>query len=340
MSFAYYRLPYGEKYTIVRSATADRILPAYENIGLSEGFVVAPFVNTKTTPIVLISPDDVEEKPVPDIMKGNTSRCRNCSERRHVTDAYSNAFDNFHEAIVRGEFMKLVLSRTDEKNIPDVDVEELFFEACRRYPRVMVMLVSTSATGTWLVATPEILMTGDGTSWRTMALAGTMPYEEGYQQWNEKNQQEQHFVETYIEDCLSDFSTKIVKDGPRTQRAGNIVHLCTDFHFHLADGCSIGYVLASLHPTPAVCGMPKIKARDFIIANENVARGYYSGFMGPVGIGGMTSLYVVLRCACIKGNKAVLYAGGGIMPDSRLQSEWEETEHKMQTIGDLINNIT
>lgn len=339
MSFAYYRLPYGDKYTMVRSVSADRILPDYENIGMQEGFVVAPFVNTDTTPIVLINPDEIVEKPVPNAIKGSVFKHNRCSEDNHVTEAYSTAFNNFHEAIVRGEFMKLVLSRTDERDIAEVDIEELFFEACRRYPIVMVMLVSTPITGTWLVATPEILITGDGASWRTMALAGTMSYEEGYQQWNEKNRQEQHLVEAYIEDCLSDFSAEIIKDGPRTQRAGNLVHLCTDFRFHLAKGRVIGDVLASLHPTPAVCGLPKDKAREYVIANENVAREYYSGFMGPVGLGGMTSLYVVLRCARLKENKAVLYAGGGIMPDSILQSEWEETEHKMQTVGDLINDI-
>ena len=333
MSYAYYRLPYATDYSIIRSDNPERILTSYEQIGRESGFVVAPFLNSRTTPIVLIQPDHIETNSLT-----QTDETPKVSQHVETTvgDKYEQVFEVFHEAILNGHFMKLVLSRSFERDMPDVEPEALFFEACRRYPRLMIMLVSTPTTGTWLVASPEILLTGDGSWWRTMALAGTMPYKDGYQEWNEKNQQEQRFVEAYIEDRLSDFSVEILKDGPRTKRAGNLVHLCTDFRFHIAEGCYIGEVLASLHPTPAVCGIPKMKARDFILVNENTQRRYYSGFMGPVNIDSHTHLYVSLRCAQLKENRAVLYAGGGIMPDSTLQSEWDETENKMQTINALL----
>lgn len=333
MSYAYYRLPYAEKYSVIRSEKPERILTSYEQIGRESGFVVAPFINSRSTPIVLIQPDQIEEvdlSPVEDATAVKDERTT------AVNEQYEQAFDTFHRAITEGHFMKLVLSRSFEHELSDVEPEELFNEACRRYPRLMIMLVSTPTTGTWLVASPEILLTGDGSWWRTMALAGTMPYKDGYQEWNEKNRQEQRFVEAYIEDRLSDFSVEILKDGPHTKRAGNLVHLCTDFRFHIAEGCYIGEVISSLHPTPAVCGIPKMKARDFILVNENTQRRYYSGFMGPVNIDSQTYLYVSLRCAQLNKGKAVLYAGGGIMPDSTLVSEWEETEHKMQTLSSLL----
>lgn len=333
MSYAYYRLPYADTYTIIRSENPERVLTSYEEIGRESGFVIAPFLNSRKTPIVLIKPDTKEEKPVP---QSNDNPKNPEPEETTITEQYEKAFDVFHEAITQGHFMKLVLSRSFEREMPSVEPVTLFLEACRRYPRLMIMLVSTKTTGTWLVASPEILLTGDGSWWRTMALAGTMPYEEGYQEWNEKNRQEQRFVEAYIEDRLSDFSIEILKDGPRTKRAGNLVHLCTDFRFHIAEGCYVGEVLASLHPTPAVCGIPKMKARDFILFNENTQRSYYSGFMGPVNIDSATHLYVSLRCARLEENRAILYAGGGIMPDSTLRSEWDETEHKMKTINALL----
>lgn len=333
MNFAYYRLPYADKYTVIRSDKPERILTSYEQIGREPGFVIAPFINSRTTPIVFILPDHIEEIPIP-VTEGVTD-----DREVAVTTAseqYEKAFATFHQAITEGHFMKLVLSRSFERELPDIEPEKLFLEACHRYPRLMIMLVSTETTGTWLVASPEILLTGDGSWWRTMALAGTMPYADGYQEWNEKNRQEQRFVEAYIEDRLSDFSVEILKDGPHTKRAGNLVHLCTDFRFHIAEGCYIGEVISSLHPTPAVCGIPKMKARDFILVSENTQRRYYSGFMGPVNIDSQTHLYVSLRCAQLMGNRAVLYAGGGIMPDSTLQSEWDETEHKMKTINALL----
>ena len=333
MSFAYYRLPYADSYTGVRSDAKDQLLSNYEQIGHDEGFVVAPFTNEFFTPIVLIRPDSVERLALP---AGDCNGSNGNQQPSAMSEVYESTFHCFHDAISHGQFMKLVLSRSKEVALATTDYESLFFEACRRYPRLMVMLVSTKITGTWLVASPEILLMGDGTGWRTMALAGTMTYREGYQDWSEKNQQEQHFVEAYIEDRLSDFALEIVKDGPHTKRAGNLVHLCTDFRFRIARGCFVGELLASLHPTPAVCGIPKMKARDFILNHENISRSYYSGFMGPVGIGGETHLYVSLRCAKLDDGKATLFAGGGIMPESTADAEWEETEHKMQTIGALL----
>ena len=334
MNFALYRLPYAETYTEVRSERDPIRISSCEEIGTEAGFLVAPFdCKNRRTPIILIRPDVVECKSVG---KQKVSDKCETTETGKMSDSYASDFLKFHDAIVRGEFKKLVLSRSKEIPFNRTDYTSIFLEACQRYPRLMVMLVSTSLTGTWIVATPEILLTGDGTWWKTMALAGTMPYREGVTEWSKKNQQEQHFVETYIENRLSLFSGDILKDGPFTQRAGNLVHLCTEFRFHLAEGKSIGDILASLHPTPAVCGITKEEASQFIEDNETTERLYYTGFMGPVGIGDATHIYVSLRCAKLSSGTATLYAGGGIMPESDALSEWEETEHKMKTIGDVL----
>lgn len=334
MNLALYRLPYAETYTEVCSERDPLRISSYEEIGTEAGFLIAPFdCKDRRTPVILIRPDVVECKSVG--KQEIACRCKT-AEKGKVSESYVSDFQKFHDAIMRGEFKKLVLSRSTEIPFTRTDYKRIFLEACLRYPRLMVMLVSTNLTGTWIVATPEILLTGDGTWWKTMALAGTMPYRDGFTEWSKKNRQEQHFVETYIENHLSLFSGDILKDGPFTQRAGNLVHLCTEFRFHLAEGKSIGDVLASLHPTPAVCGIPKEKASQFIEDNETTERLYYTGFMGPVGIDDATHIYVSLRCAKLSGRTATLYAGGGIMPESDALSEWEETEHKMKTIGDVL----
>lgn len=335
-NIALFRLPYADEYTEISSEQKVKLIASYEAIGRENGFVVAPFNPGFESPIVLIHPDKVEKKSFGAVDEMQVNEKKASMGLSIIDNDYSTAFQTFHNAISEGRFMKLVLSCSSSRPADTSDVEALFLDTCRRYPRLAVMLVSTERTGTWLVASPEILLTGDGSWWRTMALAGTMPYADGYQEWSEKNQHEQHFVEAYIEDRLSDYSLEILKDGPHTRRAGNLVHLCTDFRFHLAPGCYIGEVLASLHPTPAVCGIPKAKAREFILENENNNRLYYSGFMGPVGIDGETHLYVSLRCAKLGDGTATLYAGGGIMPESTMQSEWEEVEHKMKTIGDVL----
>ena len=244
--------------------------------------------------------------------------------------SYASDFQRFSLAVRSGRFAKLVLSRSEECSLPDgLDADALFFRACHAFPRAMVMLFSTPLTGTWLVASPEILLDYQPPYFCTMALAGTMPHSEGLPTWSEKNQREQHVVEQYIADTLAPLAARIIKDGPRTVQAGNLLHLRTDFRFVPREDVSLGQLLQSLHPTPAVCGLPKAEALDFIRHNESSARRYYTGFAGPLALNGETHLYVTLRCMEIADGKAILHAGGGIMPDSVLADEWRETCHKM-----------
>ena len=95
-------------------------------------------------------------------------------------------------------------------------------------------------------------------------------------------------------------------------------------------------LLLRLHPTPAVCGLPRAAAQRAILTDEASPRRYYAGFSGPLGIEGETRLYVSLRCMEFTPSLATLYAGGGIMPESVEQEEWEETQRKLQTMLRLL----
>ena len=329
-SFAYYRLPYADEFVTIESDAQPMLLPSVARIGEEAGFVVAPFMADAEHPIVLIRPDRISYE-----------RCKTGTPPAHNNKigvkgdktAYLETFGRFHKAVEEGEYKKLVLARCGEMDVATSreDLRLLFQRAYMLYPRLMIMLFSTPQTGTWIVASPEILIDGKGSNLHTIALAGTMPYEEGYPDWSEKNKGEQHIVERYIEDTITPLCGQVTKDGPVTMRAGNLVHLRSDFRFIINANCSLGQLIARLHPTPAVCGMPKEDAIRFIVENEGVRRSYYSGFAGLVGINGETHLYVSLRCAKLD-EKVTLYAGGGIMPESNAEAEWLETERKMETI--------
>ena len=216
---------------------------------------------------------------------------------------------------------------------------------------MFVALVSTPVSGTWLMATPEILLEGGGIEWHTMALAGTMKLEgrqllfdvpagsrreDGCIKWSEKNVCEQRIVAKYIAECLGRYSDEMEENGPYTSRAGNIVHLRSDFRFVLRSAESVGCLIDDLHPTPAVCGLPKAETYGFIVKNEHGARKYYSGFAGPWFKSAQSHLYVSLRCMQIEGRWYGLYAGGGLLADSREQQEWDETEAKLETMKGLF----
>ena len=155
-------------------------------------------------------------------------------------------------------------------------------------------------------------------------------------EWSEKNQREQAFVSDYIRKTVKQFGSKITEKGPYTARAGELVHLKTDFNFQLKDASNLGNILKELHPTPAVCGLPKQEAYTFIEENEGFDRNYYAGIIGWLDPQEDTSLYVNLRCMKIKGKKSILYAGGGILPSSTLETEWEETQQKLKTMLKIL----
>ena len=228
----------------------------------------------------------------------------------------------------------------------------LFQKACELYPRMFISLVYTPQSGMWLMATPEILLEGGGNDWHTIALAGTMKLEgellsfdsppvKGEARlsdiaWTTKNIQEQRYVATYLMECLEHFSSQITEEGPYTARAANLVHLRSDFNFVLEDTRRIGELIRALHPTPAVCGLPKQQTFDFIRRNESQSRRYYSGFSGPFNPEVDTHLFVSLRCMQILDDCYCLYAGGGLLRDSEEDQEWEETEAKLETMRSLL----
>ena len=342
-AFAIYRLPHQQQCVLVdQIGGLPRELPSCAELCGCEGFVMAPFAPSADCPILLLRPDRVYTFACADHVKAlipvdSVVNIESQIEPQPFSHAdYQVDFANFHEHLVNGEFSKLVLSRSvDIKRKPGLTAISLFAEACRRYPRVMVALVSTPQAGTWLTATPEILLSGSGRFWQTMALAGTMPYSDKVR-WSDKNIQEQRYVATYVTEVLEHYTSDFTEHGPRTVRAAHLAHLRSDFHFTLSNTDRVGELIQALHPTPAVCGLPKDEARQFILANEHHDRRYYSGFMGPLSLHDTTHLYVTLRCMHLFNSHCRLYAGGGILPESNEQLEWQETEAKLDTMRRLF----
>ena len=331
-SFALFRLPYEKKCTLVvqTSDTPKELLSCNELTG-QQGFVMAPFASSAEHPILLIRADEVlENLESLDNLENLANLDGLETLATTLTADYHLDFANFHSHLQNGDFQKLVLSRsiTIQRTGEETPLQ-LFQRACDNYPRMMISLVYTPQSGLWLVSTPEILLSGNGSEWQTIALAGTMKYEDDLR-WSDKNIQEQRYVATYITHQLEQFTHDFSEEGPRTARAGHLAHLRSDFHFTLPDNTSVGALLQALHPTPAVCGLPKQSSFRFILQHE------HHGFMGPLFLNGQTNLFVTLRCMQLFANGYRLYAGGGLLKDSVEELEWQETETKLDTMRRIL----
>ena len=250
------------------------------------------------------------------------------------------------DAIEQGLFEKIVPSRCKQVKLPlDFDVVHAFGQLCELYPHAMVSVFSSPLTGTWVGATPEMLVgVGKDQHFHTVAVAGTQPYVDGVDvravTWTQKDIEEQALVERYIISCFKRIRVREFEEhGPKTVIAGNLLHLKTDFDVDMAaiNFPQLGSVMLNLlHPTSAVCGMPLEPSLEFLRREEGYDRQFYSGYLGPVNIREESHIYVNLRCMQLSADEAILYAGAGVLADSDPEKEWKETELKMNTLGRII----
>ncbi|MBL7811339.1 MAG: chorismate-binding protein [Bacteroidetes bacterium] len=235
------------------------------------------------------------------------------------------------DCISQGEFQKVVTSRC--KTEPgSTRLWESFEETCRRYPAAFVSLVHIPGIITWIGATPEVLLKGGNGSWSTMALAGTLRTPD--QNWTEKERSEQAIITQFLNETLiASGATGISISARETIQAGPVAHLLNLIEFR--SEATWHELTAKLHPTPAVSGYPIAAACNWIGNHEKLDRSFFSGWLGPVR-GDRADIFVNLRCAAIYSDARVYYAGCGINAQSDAESEWLETEAKMQVIGSCL----
>ena len=244
-------------------------------------------------------------------------------------------------AIQNGVFKKVVLSRAMSLE-QTINLSELYIKASENYPTAFVSLHYTPEYGYWLGATPEMLLTVENSMLRTVALAGTQFENDDTNLknavWNQKEIEEQALVSRYVINCFKSIRLReFEEDGPKTIKAGKLLHLKTDFWVDLQEVKIDGLadtLSTLLHPTSAVGGMPREEAIQFIMENEKYNRQLYAGFIGPQNIDndGDCQFYVNIRCLNWKPKNVVLFAGAGITADSVPEKEWIETENKLGTL--------
>lgn len=311
--------------------TADPILfPAAHSEILNFGF--EPPVWTSKNPRVT-APESEEKKHVKLVEKGIT-------------------------AIENKAFKKVVLSRKiDFKSTKNP--WEVFERLLYLYPKAYVYYWFHPKIGTWLGATPERLLHVNNRNLKTVSLASTQPVEGDLKpQWTSKEIEEQQYVSDFIMDTLKSTTTHLQMSPTTSIRAGNLWHLKSDIQGRLTDESQLKRSLLGIHPTPAVCGLPKQVAKNFIRENESYNREFYSGFLGVLNrkykksrsanrrnienqsYGTWqkeTDLYVNLRCVQFKKDTYRLYVGGGIVKDSDPKKEWEETVNKSMTVLNALD---
>lgn len=110
-------------------------------------------------------------------------------------------------------------------------------------------------------------------------------------------------------------------------------HLSTEVKGELKNPNTSSLELAiALHPTPAVCGTPMEEAREAIQQIEPFDREFFTGMLGWSDLNGDGEWIVTIRCAEVQENTLRLYAGAGVVAESKPEDELAETSAKFQTM--------
>lgn len=332
--FFYYRLPGQGK------------VEGYRSGNFGEGFwpktfIIAPF-DTIRHPVIHIpaaeagSLDSLNALASKALRKESSETQKEKESLRSTSrEEHSTMIESVKEDIAKGNLEKCVISRAICID-GSLDVKATFKMLCKAYPHAYVFCYYTPITGLWMGASPELLLTCEGNTYRTVALAGTMEAE-SKEEWDEKNISEQRVVRDYIVQTFRTNGLETTRGETKTVFAGPVKHLRTEIIGKSRTMEQDGFQIAlDLSPTPALSGYPKARAIEKISQLEKHDRSYYGGFVGMAKTERDCSFYVNLRSMRIFNDRYVLYCGGGIMKDSKAGIEWEETENKSLT---LINSI-
>ena len=317
---AIFRLPFEEKFILIHHHEAARNVASF-----------FPFTNGKTIHLQAENLEvcTSEELKSPFFEVENFPE-NNAEMNIPLHEEYLQKLEKAIEIIKQNNLPKLVISRPIAKEISSINLEETYQLLCKKYPNTLCYLLIADEE-IWIGATPEILgkFNKKTHEFFTMSLAGTLPVDE---EWSEKEIEEQKPVTHYISEILKKYVTLSEVEESETYNhiSGNIKHLRTDFTAKIEDN-RLEELIEELHPTPAVCGIPKEFCKEKIIEIEQYNREFYAGYI-KIETEEEIYYFVNLRCAKIYKNQVIAFAGGGITALSSPEKEWRETELKSQAI--------
>jgi isochorismate synthase len=242
---------------------------------------------------------------------------------------YLNNLDRVIKVINENQLPKLVYSRRKIfTDFNEIDLNESFKNLCNSYTNAF-RYIFIDGENSWMGAFSEVLgkFNKNTHEFETMSLAGTIPVTEN---WSEKEIEEQKPVSDYIRNILNHYSENIKESETYDHISGNIKHLRTDFKIKIQPE-NLDKIIQELHPTPAVCGIPKDFCKEKIQELEKFPRELYAGYI-KIETEETVQYFVNLRCSKLYKDSVHLFVGGGITAQSNSEKEWTETELKSEAV--------
>jgi menaquinone-specific isochorismate synthase len=258
-------------------------------------------------------------------------------------EEWNKAVDRALGEMAGGGVSKVVLARVQtvsaEGGLEPVDVA---MNLWRDNPGAHVFLFEPVPHHVFLGAAPETVATVVGGRFRATAVAGSVARGDSEDERkalarsllrSSKDRREHQMCVADMVERLDAVSERVTAQAePHVLTLTTIQHLETVIEADLRPDQTVLSVLDTLHPTPAVCGLPRDLALDFLLREEGFKRGWYAGPVGWFDQDGNGVFVPALRSAVGRGPEWRLFAGAGIVAGSDPRKEWDETRIKFQPV--------
>jgi len=325
-NFIIYRKPDEENIT---QFNIEKVVSESEFVKIG-GFVMAPF-DIKSSALYFTG-HETEYKAIQKPVE------KTYLNKRKDDVKYKSAIDSAISSVQNNALQKVVVSRQillDGK----LNAREVFFDLLENQKNAFVYYLCLNDV-VYIGASPEVLIKKTGNTLNSASLAGTVAKSADgqFNPWTEKEYHEHKLVTETIANVYERHCKKVLISDRGELSASNVKHLFQSITGELKKDQSLFQVLKELHPTPAIAGIPRDKAINWITQNERYDRDYYAGYLG-VYSPEKADLFVNLRCLKYQNEITTLYVGGGIVEGSTFEGEYQETKHKAETLLSSIRKF-
>jgi len=249
------------------------------------------------------------------------------------------------EHIAKGDVFQVVLSRQHTVDCP-LDPFTVY-RALRMVNPSPYMYFLKDGGSSIAGASPEMLVRVEGRHAEVRPIAGTRPRNDGRPDEaiarellaDEKERAEHLMLVDLGRNDLGRvcrFGSVQVAELMKVEHYSHVAHIVSSVTGELGDGKDALDALAATFPAGTLSGAPKIRAMEIIDALEPQARGLYGGALGYIDLGGNLDFCIAIRTLLLRGGKATLQTGAGIVADSDPAAEERETEAKAQALIEAL----
>ncbi len=322
-------------------ATQEWFIPKVVFINQGKLYIMVVNLLPGDNDITFLDMFDTSEENIPD-SNNSVIESRNDNYEEWILNVTKSL-----DKIKSGNIEKVVLARRIQNEVHNFSLQFSLNELQKKYSECFVFAYKKSKS-IFFGATPEKLFSINGSQLNTEAIAGSYSRGKDFEEdllyeknllSNKKELNEHRNVVDFIRENLHEFvATEPIEDQPEIKKLKNIQHIRTNITANVKDGINILDIVNKLHPTPAVCGLPKKEAFELIESTEKFDRGLYSGILGWFNEHQVGEFIVGLRSALFTNNNLYAFAGCGIVEGSDPALEYKETEMKLKPILSLLKN--